>query len=93
MPVECVKKAGKSRSLRRPSKHKGIELQFSHALQGDATILARGLSNLNANWLWAGRRWAINEIVCGMAGSHLPLMIFPAGTANVLAMRSACRKI
>lgn len=65
----------------------GIELQLLPTrTQGDATILARGLVESGCQLVVAcGGDGTINEIVSGMAGSHLPLMIFPAGTANVLA--------
>ena len=65
----------------------GIELQLLPTrARGDATVLARGLVESECQLVVAcGGDGTINEIVCGLAGSHLPLMIFPAGTANVLA--------
>ena len=38
--------------------------------------------------LVAGGDGTINEVVSGMAGSDVPLMVLPAGTANVLAMET-----
>jgi diacylglycerol kinase (ATP) len=65
----------------------GIELRLLPTqTQGDATILARRIVESDYQLVVAcGGDGTINEIVSGMAGSHLPLMIFPAGTANVLA--------
>ena len=65
----------------------GIELQLLPTrARGDATVLARELVESECQLVVAcGGDGTINEIVCGMAGSHLPLMILPAGTANVLA--------
>lgn len=38
--------------------------------------------------LVAGGDGTINEVVSGMAGSDVPVMVLPAGTANVLAMEA-----
>ena len=65
----------------------GVELQLlSTRAPGDATILARRLVESECPLVVAcGGDGTINEIICGMAGSHVPLMIFPGGTANVLS--------
>ena len=68
-------------------KNQGIEVQrFPTRGPGDAKTLAQRLVKSGCKLLVAcGGDGTINEIVCGMAGGRLPLMIFPAGTANVLA--------
>lgn len=65
----------------------GIDLQLqSTRAPGDATILARRLVESECPLVVAyGGDGTINEIICGMAGSRVPLMIIPGGTANVLA--------
>jgi diacylglycerol kinase (ATP) len=68
-------------------KAQGIELQLlATQAPGEASVLARDLAVSGCPLLVAcGGDGTINEIVCGLAGSHTPLLIFPAGTANVLA--------
>jgi YegS/Rv2252/BmrU family lipid kinase len=79
--------AGKIEFISDAFRAQGIELQLlSTRGPGDATILARRLVESECPLVVAcGGDGTINEIICGMAGSHVPLMIFPGGTANVLA--------
>jgi diacylglycerol kinase (ATP) len=81
------KGSGKVAFIKDALRAQGIELELLPTrAPGDATILAQGLVESKCQLVVAcGGDGTINEIVCGMAGSHLPLMIFPAGTANVLA--------
>jgi diacylglycerol kinase (ATP) len=52
----------------------------------EASVLAQEAVSSQANLIVAcGGDGTINEIVCGMAGSRVPLLVIPAGTANVLA--------
>lgn len=52
-----------------------------------ATAMARELVKEDLDLvLAAGGDGTINEVINGMAGSHIPLGILPAGTANVLAV-------
>jgi diacylglycerol kinase (ATP) len=52
----------------------------------EASVLAREAVSSKANLIIAcGGDGTINEVVCGMAGSRVPLMVIPVGTANVLA--------
>jgi diacylglycerol kinase (ATP) len=53
---------------------------------GEATHLARSAVQAGVDLVIAcGGDGTINEVVCGMAHSRVPLAILPAGTANVLA--------
>lgn len=53
---------------------------------GSATELAREQVRLGRDLvIVCGGDGTINEVVGGMAGSHVPLAVLPAGTANVLA--------
>jgi YegS/Rv2252/BmrU family lipid kinase len=53
---------------------------------GSTTALAREQVERSRDLIIAcGGDGTINEVVCGMAGSKVPLAILPAGTANVLA--------
>ncbi len=69
---------------------------------GTATELARDAIQKGADLIVvSGGDGTINEVVCGMALSHVPLGVLPCGTANVLArelgfprdMRAAARVI
>ena len=53
---------------------------------GEATELARNAVQTGAELIIVcGGDGTINEVVCGMACSKVPLAVLPAGTANVLA--------
>ena len=53
---------------------------------GEATELARNAIQAGAELIIVcGGDGTINEVVCGMARSQVPLAVLPAGTANVLA--------
>lgn len=53
---------------------------------GDATELARQATVTDADLLVvAAGDGTVNEVVNGVAGSHLPVAVLPMGTANVLA--------
>ncbi len=81
------KGSGKVEFIKNAFRAQGIELELLPTrAPGDATILASGLVESKCQLVVAcGGDGTINEIICGMAGSHVPLMIFPGGTANVLA--------
>lgn len=52
----------------------------------EASVLAQKAVSSRSDLIIAcGGDGTINEVVCGMAGSQVPLLIIPAGTANVLA--------
>ncbi len=54
---------------------------------GTATEIAREAVSRDIDLvLVAGGDGTVNEVVNGMAGSHVPLGVLPAGTANVLAV-------
>ena len=55
------------------------------AYRGDAEAFAAAASEHFDVVVAAGGDGTINEVVNGLAGSHLPLAIIPLGTANVLA--------
>jgi YegS/Rv2252/BmrU family lipid kinase len=84
---ELRRKPDKITSVINALRNQGIEVQqFPTRGLGDAKLIAQSLINSGCDLLVAcGGDGTINEIVCGIAGSRLPLMIFPAGTANVLA--------
>ncbi|MFN8006624.1 MAG: diacylglycerol kinase family protein [Terriglobia bacterium] len=65
----------------------GMDLQLIPTrAPGDGTTQARNLIQSNCQVILAcGGDGTINEIIGGMAGSSVPLMVIPAGTANVLA--------
>ena len=53
---------------------------------GDATRLAReALAGRCDVVVACGGDGTVNEVVCGMAGSDIPLLVVPGGTSNVLA--------
>ncbi|HYV04761.1 MAG TPA: diacylglycerol kinase family protein, partial [Blastocatellia bacterium] len=53
---------------------------------GDATRLASEAIGANVDLVIAyGGDGTINEVIQGMAGSHVPLAIWPGGTSNVVA--------
>ena len=53
---------------------------------GSGTALAREAIRAGADLVAVcGGDGTINEVVCGMAGSRVPLAVLPAGTANTLA--------
>ncbi len=53
---------------------------------GTATVLAQQeVEDGRDLIIVCGGDGTVNEVVNGMAGSHVPLALFPAGTANVLA--------
>ncbi len=53
---------------------------------GHATSLARSALQRGCDLIVAcGGDGTVNEVVAGMAGSSVPLLLIPAGTANVLA--------
>jgi diacylglycerol kinase family enzyme len=53
---------------------------------GDATRLASEAVAANVDLIIAyGGDGTVNEVIQGMAGSHVPLAIWPGGTANVVA--------
>jgi len=81
------KGSGKVTFIQDAFRGQGIELQLIPTRSpGDASILARRLVESECQLVVAcGGDGTINEIIGGMAGSHVPLMIFPGGTANVLA--------
>ena len=65
----------------------GLKLEV-HATVGSnhATGLARSALQRGCELIVAcGGDGTVNEVVGGMAGSRVPLMVIPAGTANVLA--------
>jgi len=65
----------------------GLKLEV-HATVGSnhATGLARSALQRGCDLIVAcGGDGTVNEVVGGMAGSRVPLMVIPAGTANVLA--------
>ena len=52
----------------------------------EASVLAQNAASSQVDLIIAcGGDGTINEVVCGMAGSQIPLLVIPAGTANVLA--------
>ena len=52
----------------------------------EASVLAQNAASSQVDLIIAcGGDGTINEVVCGMAGSQVPLLVIPAGTANVLA--------
>lgn len=78
-----------------------LEINFSRKA-GDLAVCAREAIARNCELvIVAGGDGAINEVIQGMAGSHVPLGIIPRGTANVFAEETgiptdivkACRTI
>jgi YegS/Rv2252/BmrU family lipid kinase len=52
----------------------------------EASVLAEKAVSSRPDLIIAcGGDGTINEVICGMAGSQIPLLVIPAGTANVLA--------
>lgn len=52
-----------------------------HAIELTHQAVASGTELI----IGCGGDGTINEIICGLAGSHIPLLVLPGGTANVLA--------
>jgi YegS/Rv2252/BmrU family lipid kinase len=65
----------------------GIETEIQNtAAAGDATVIARrAVAESRQLVIACGGDGTINEVVNGLACSHVPLAVLPAGTANVLA--------
>src|SRR5262245_7385529 len=65
----------------------GLKVQATPtAGPGDATRLARDAVTSHCDVLIAcGGDGTINEVIGGMAGSDVPLLVIPGGTSNVLA--------
>ncbi len=72
---------------RRVLRDAGIETSLEATTgRGSGTELAREAVRQGAQLAIAcGGDGTINEVVNGLAGSHVPLAVLPAGTANVLA--------
>lgn len=75
------------RDARRELERAGISVTEQPTVRvGDATCLARSAVASGAELIIAcGGDGTINEVVCGMAHSAVPLAVLPAGTANILA--------
>jgi len=65
----------------------GLEVHVTPtAGPGDATRLAREAVAARCEVVvTCGGDGTVNEVVCGMAGSDVPLLVIPGGTSNVLA--------
>jgi YegS/Rv2252/BmrU family lipid kinase len=65
----------------------GITVEFAPTFDpGSATTIARQAVAQKLDLVIAcGGDGTVNEIVNGLAGSHVPLALLPAGTANILA--------
>ena len=65
----------------------GIELAILETVRpGDGSKLAREAIQAGAGLIVVcGGDGTINDVVCGMAHSHVPLAVLPGGTANVMA--------
>ncbi len=76
---------------RRALKQAGVEAELAPtSAPGSATEQARTAAAGGVDLVIAsGGDGTINEVVNGLAGSHVPLFILPAGTANVLAKELA----
>jgi len=72
---------------RRIFRSAGIETELQNtAAAGDATIMARRAVDTSRQLvIVCGGDGTVNEVVNGLACSHVPLAVLPAGTANVLA--------
>jgi YegS/Rv2252/BmrU family lipid kinase len=83
--------AGKLRQVLDPLTAEGIKVEVSPtAGPHDATSLARRAVAGHCELVIAcGGDGTINEVIGGMAGSHVPLLVIPGGTANVLARELA----
>ena len=68
-------------------KDTGIEAELAPTMHaGAATELARHAVRSGRQMVIAcGGDGTINEVINGLAGSHVPLAVLPAGTANILA--------
>jgi YegS/Rv2252/BmrU family lipid kinase len=73
--------------VRRILSAKGIEADLAETTgPGHATEIAQNASSEKRQLVIAcGGDGTLNEVVNGLAGSHVPLALLPAGTANVLA--------
>jgi diacylglycerol kinase (ATP) len=65
----------------------GIDTELAPTLgQGTATGIARHAVEQGREMvITCGGDGTINEVINGMAGSHVPMALLPAGTANILA--------
>jgi diacylglycerol kinase (ATP) len=65
----------------------GIKVEVVSTTQpNEAAALARNAASSHCDLIiGCGGDGTINELICGMAMSQVPLLVIPAGTANVLA--------
>jgi diacylglycerol kinase (ATP) len=83
--------AGKLRQVLDPLTAEGIKVEVSPtAGPQDASNLARRAIAAHCQLVIAcGGDGTANEVISGMAGSRVPLLVIPGGTANVLARELA----
>jgi len=81
------KRARDIETARRVLKETGIRAELTSTTgAGSATELARkAVRDGRQLVIVCGGDGTINEVVNGLAGSHIPLAVLPAGTANILA--------
>jgi diacylglycerol kinase (ATP) len=81
------RQSGKLRQVLDSLSSYGIKVEAVATTQpNEASVLAQNAVSSRSDLIIAcGGDGTINEVVCGMAGSQVPLLVIPAGTANVLA--------